>query len=50
MLGTPWLLVSQSVTLAAQTDANPNPETTMPAIIPVRAAGNHLTAGGVAEA
>jgi len=35
---------------AAYTLARPNPETTIPAIMPVLAAGNHLTAGGVAEA
>ena len=35
---------------AIYTDARPNPATTMPAIIPVFAGGNHLMAGGVAEA
>ena len=30
--------------------ARPNPATTMPAIMPILAEGNHLMAGGVAEA
>ena len=32
------------------TEARPKPETTSPAMRPVLAAGNHLMAGGVAEA
>ena len=46
----PCCFTSQLVSGAAYTDASPKPDTTIPAIIPVLAAGNHFTAGGVADA
>jgi|GEM_PF-4130192 len=48
--GTSYWLISQLDNGAAYTDANPKPETTIPAIMPIFVAGNHFTAGGVAEA